>query len=1023
MKRPVSDWENPRILHQNRRQPHASLIPFADEESALKGNRSLSPHFYLLNGLWDFKYCKSPVEVPEKWETIPVPSHWQMHGYGRPHYSNSNYPFPIDPPYVPDENPVGIYRRTFTLPASWKGRRIFLNFEGVDSAFYVSVNGKSAGFSKGSRLPAEFDITGFLHQEKNLLAVQVFQWSDGSYLEDQDMWRLSGIFRDVYLLAVPELNLTDVAVRTELDVNYVNATLRVSFKLHNHGLLAVQGFIVTSRLIDPSGETVFKKEVNVPGFCKSGVDTVVTLKEQVKNPFKWNAEKPHLYTFLAGLSDPSGKVLEMKAVKVGFRKVEVTDRQLFVNGVSVKLKGVNRHEFHPDFGRAVPLSLMEQDVRLMKQNNINTVRTSHYTNDTRWLDLCDHYGIYVIDEADLETHGFGYIAPDIPARVPLWKEAFVDRAVRMVERDKNHPSIIIWSLGNEAGYGPNHDAMAKAIRKLDPTRPIHYERAETAAVVDIVSVMYPEVESLKEEGEKKYEPRPFFMCEYAHAMGNGPGNLKEYWEAIWKHPRLIGGCIWEWIDLGIRQFTAGGKEWFAYGGDFGDKPNDGNFCIDGLVFPDRQPHSGLIEYKQVISPVSVEPVDLSAGKISITNRYDFISLEHLEGAWQILEDDKVIAEGNLPHLDIPAKRKKILKLFDSLPAGKPGAEYRLNCRFFFKNDTAWAEKGHEVGTYQFTLPVSVPAGPLVKTAGMPKTKVTENGRQLSIFGKDFSIVFDRATGQIADWEYLGKPLVLEGPKLQLWRAPTDNDVHIAKKWRESGLDRLQHRLTEFNVVKRDNFVQVKTSFVLAASSLHPVCTVVYQYTVYGSADVLIETCFTPTGELPYLPRLGLEVVLPDSYNRFSWYGRGPHENYVDRKESALVGLYSGSVRDQYVPYLKPQENGNKTDVRWAAVLDKKGKGLLAVGRPVLEVSVHHFTVEDLTNTAHEYQLKPCRKTILHLDYRQGGLGSNSCGPEPMIKYRLMPEKATFTMRLRPFSKEKQDLMQLSKQRLPFSGKI
>ena len=1020
MKKTARDWENPRLLHRNRRQPRTPFIPFADEKSALKGDRSLSAYFHLLNGLWDFKYCKSPAEVPEKWETISVPSHWQMHGYGRPHYSNKNYPFPIDPPYVPDENPVGLYCRTFTLPASWKDKRIFLNFEGVDSAFYVSVNEKSAGFSKGSRLPAEFDITDFLHQGENRLAVQVFQWSDGSYLEDQDMWRLSGIFRDVYLLAEPELSLADVAVSTELYNNYTDATIRVSFKFYKHGFVAVKGFTLTSRLIDPQGTTVFKKEVPIPGSGKSGVDTIVTLNEEVKNPFKWNAEEPYLYTLLSGLSEPSGKIMEVKAVKVGFRKVEVKDSQLFVNGVSVKLKGVNRHEFSPDSGRAVSFSLMEQDIRLMKQNNINTVRTSHYTNDTRWLDLCDRYGIYVIDEADLETHGFGYTAPDIPARVPFWKEAFVDRAVRMVERDKNHTSIIIWSLGNESGYGPNHDAMAKAIRKLDPTRPIHYAGAGTAAVVDIVSVMYPTVENLAKEGRRKKDSRPFFMCEYAHAMGNGPGNLKEYWEAIWKYPRLIGGCVWEWVDLGIRQHTRDGKEWFAYGGDFGDKPNDKNFCIDGLVFPDRQPHSGLIEYKQVISPVSVEPVDLSVGKISIINRYDFISLKQLEGVWQVFEDDKVVAEGNLLQLEIPAKRKKTFKLFDSLPVGKPGAEYRLNCRFFLKEDTAWAAKGHEVEAYQFTLPVSVPAGPLVKTAGMPKTKVTENERRLSILGKDFSIVFDRATGQITNWEYLEEPLVVEGPKLQLWRAPTDNDVHIAKKWRESGLDRLWRRLTEFNVVKRDNFVQVTASFVLAACSLHPICTVVHRYAICDSADVLVETRFTPIGELPYLPRIGLEMVLPACYNRFSWYGRGPHENYVDRKESSLVGLYSESVHDQYVPYIKPQENGNKTDVRWAAVTDKTGKGLLAVGMPILEVSAHHFTVEDLTYAAHAYQLKPCYKTILHLDYRQGGLGSNSCGPEPMIKYRLMPKKMTFMMRLRPFSKEKQDPMQMSKQRLPFA---
>ena len=624
-----NDWENLSVLHHNREAPHATLVPYPDEAAALAGDGhgsacaplSALPLIQLLNGYWRFKYLPSPRDVPEGfekpedaaegWDAIPVPSCWQMLGYGKPNYTNVHYPYPVDPPRVPQENPVGLYRRTFSVPEGWDGKRVFLTFEGVCSAFYVWVNGKRAGFSKGSHMPAEFDVTRCVRTGENLLAVQVFQWSDGSYLEDQDMWRLNGIFRDVRLTARPEVFVRDVEARALLDERCGHGRLEAVLSLRNSGSRKSKALCAAVSLLDPLGRVVEKARLELRAGVAAGREATLTGRLRVDAPLLWSAEAPNLYTLLVSLYGEDGAVTEVIRQNVGFRRVEIKGGVFQFNGVPIKLQGVNRHDTHPDLGYAVSLESMIQDITLMKRHNVNAVRTSHYPNDPRWLDLCDRFGLYVVDEADLEAHGFGYEAPLIPARMPEFRTAFLDRAMRMVERDKNHPSIMMWSLGNEAGYGPNHVAMADWIRRRDPARLIHYEgerhhpEPRPAPVGDVASTMYPTVAELQAEGEKRGDPRPFFMCEYAHAMGNGPGNLREYWETIRAHPRLMGGCVWEWVDHSIRRRTAAGGEWFAYGGDFGDEPNDGNFCIDGLCFPDRIPHTGLIEYKKIIEPVAV----------------------------------------------------------------------------------------------------------------------------------------------------------------------------------------------------------------------------------------------------------------------------------------------------------------------------------------------------------------------------------------------------------------------------------
>jgi beta-galactosidase/beta-glucuronidase len=1099
------DWENPHVLARHREPAHATLIPFADVETAVQGERAASPFFKLLNGSWQFYYAASPSDLPhgfqsetfdaEGWASIPVPGNWQLFGYGKPNYSNVAYPYPVDPPRVPQENPVGLYRRAFHLPAAWgdavrqgeaigrpPGRLpVFLVFEGVNSAFFLWVNGQEVGYSQGSHMPAEFDLTSYLRPGENLIAVQVFQWSDGSYLEDQDMWRLSGIFRDVYLVATPGAHVRDVRIRTRFDAAYRDAVLEVEARLRNSMREPVDGLRIVARLLDADGSTVVEQSLGAGLRLEPGEERSLMGEAAVPAPRKWSAEEPHLYTLLVSLHDGEDAVLEVERFAVGFRQIEVRGGRLLLNGVPLVLKGVNRHDFDPDLGHAVSLASMLRDVTLMKQHNINTVRTAHYPPDPRWPDLCDRYGLYVVDEADLETHGFAYTGNlSHLAQDPDWKDAFLDRAARMVERDKNHPSVILWSLGNESGYGPNHDAMAAWIRQADPTRPIHYEQAGEAAVVDVVSVMYPTVASLIEQGRRTDDPRPFFMCEYAHAMGNGPGNLKEYWDAIDAHPRLLGGCVWEWADHGIRvsydgrsaasggftpgyasgapsgrsapegqQRLAGGEtpggshsepsqKGFAYGGDFGDEPNDGNFCIDGLSFPDRVPHTGLIEYKKVLEPVRVEPVDLLAGRLKITNRYQFSSLHHLQASWSLLRDDEILQQGTLPPLEAPPGGEILVTLPYEPPAPCPGSTYWLNLRFTLAEAALWAPQGHEVAWAQFELPMSASgAAPSAERrapregrssqhgarstelgAGSEATlTLSAAGREIVIRGEEFRLVFDRQAGTLTAWEYQGVSLLADGPRLNLWRAPTDNDVHAARAWRKAGLDRLLHRVDDVAHRSRSpQRIEIEVQSVVGTYSLAPACRCAYRYLIDGAGTVVIETTVVPRSDLPHLPRIGLRMCLPDGFDQFAWYGRGPHESYSDRKESARVGAYRGTVAEQFVPYIMPQENGNKTDVRWAAVTNARGIGLLAVGMPLLNVSAHHYALENLTRARHTYELAPRNETFLYLDHAQAGLGSQSCGPGPLPQYLIEPRETTFAVRLQPVPGEGVSLlMRLARQ--------
>lgn len=1025
----MNDWENPGVTGINRLAPRAYFYPYPDAAAAVTGERGATPWFIPLNGTWKFAYSPTPAEAPEGfetesfddclWDDLAVPSCWQLQGYGRPHYTNVQYPFPVDPPRVPTENPTGSYRRQFTLTdEAVRDRRTILRFEGVDSAFYVYVNGQPVGFSKGSRLPSEFDISAIVRAGQNTIAVRVIQWSDGTYMEDQDMWWLSGIFRDVYLVSHPKTHIADVHVRTDLDAKYTDATLNVKATIHGD---AKRGTLELM-LLDPHQQPFFDKPASA---ALSG--DVVELRVPVKNPLKWTAETPHLYTLLLTLKNDNGDVVEVIPQKVGFRSVEIKDAQILINGTHVMFKGVNRHEHHPDLGRSLTHDIMVQDILIMKRNNINSVRTSHYPNDPRWYDLCDQYGLYLIDECDLETHGFG-AAENNPTKDPAWRDACVDRMVRMVHRDKNRPSIFCWSLGNESSLGENHKAMKAAAIAIDPTRFFHYEGDGTLEVSDVLTKMYPSFADMDklQKGEEEvdhwgvkikpeqYTKVPFILCEYVHAMGNGPGGLTEHWDYFYKSPRTQGAWVWEWIDHGIRTKNKNGVEYYAYGGDFGDAPNDGNFVADGLLFPDRSPSPGMGELKKVIEPVKTEAGDLSKGQITLTNRFDFSTLDELAMSWTITADGVVISSGTASIPSIAPRKSAIV----SLPIKKPtvlvgGTKYVLNVSYTTKFSTIWADAGHEVAWGQFELPWNAPKVPAMPRNKMPKIEVQDSPTSLYVKGASFAIRFDKVRATIADWRFGNHAILKTGPKLQFWRPTTDNDRGgwapdgtQADQWRKHGLHWMQQRVDGVDV-KRLGDSAIRVTFkVRVAPPVHNgrgfQCD--YTYTIYGNGDVLLKTHGVPQGDVgKTLPRIGLELTLPAAMDNVKYLGFGPNESYPDTCKAAKFGLYETIVDDLHTPYVFPQENGNHSDCSWVSLTNDSGTGLLVVGQPAIDFSAHWYTTENVEAARHPYDLKRQDFVTLNLDYRQNGIGSASCGPGVVPKYELKPEEFRFTVRLRPYS--------------------
>ncbi len=899
------EWENPRVLGINREAPHATYIPFADSSSAIRNKRGESPYFRSLNGSWRFYWVRQPAQRPMNfhqvdfddrlWSNIAVPGCWEVLGFGVPIYTDTAYPFPANPPYIPHQyNPVGSYRKTFTIPVDWQQKQVFIHFGSIKSAMYLWINGQFVGYSQGSKTPSEFNITPYIKPGKNLLAAAIYRWSDGAYLEGQDYWKISGIERDVFLYALPQVHIRDFFLKPDLDNKYHHGSLSTEVTLRNLSSKNSRELEVRISLLDKANRKILTQPLNTRTRVKKKGEMVVKMSTAIPKPLHWTAETPHLYTVVISLHG-GGKPIQYLSSKIGFRKVEIGNGQLLVNGVPLTIRGVNRHEHEPRTGRVVSEELMIKDIELMKRFNINAVRTSHYPNDHRWYELCNQYGLYVIDEANIESHGMGYKPEKALANQPLWQEAFLDRTRRMVERDKNHPSIIIWSLGNESGAGPNFAATYKWIKTRDASRPVQSEDAGLKEYTDIYCPMYARIGKLREYARQE-QKRPLILCEYAHAMGNSVGNLQDYWDVIDGYKHLQGGFIWDWVDQGFLKINERGESFWAYGGDFGppQTPSDKNFCINGLVFPDREIHPHIWEVKKVYQPVKVTPLNLLNGELEVYNRHDYLSLDRYLVKWSVTTEGTVIKTGSLAGLDIPAHRAGKIKLPLPIINPRAGFEYFLNIKFLTKNRQPLIAKGHEAAFAQFKLPLYTPPPPL-SVNRLPRVRLIKSDLDLKIEGNSFSITFARKNGQLVSWKYAGKEILRQGPKPNFWRAPNDNDYGngMPKRcavWRYAGKNRKLISMNAKQITPQRIEITCNYSIPAGSSRFQQI------YSIYGSGDVVVSNIFVPGKfDLPEIPRMGINLILKQSFSKLTYLGRGPHENYCDRKTSAAVALYHQTI--------------------------------------------------------------------------------------------------------------------------------
>ena len=1228
-----TELEDPSQTGKNKSFSHTWFVPFPDEESALTHQSDDSLNFMSLNGIWRFDFVENPANRPTDfyqpgfdasgWDEIQVPSNWELQGYGYPIYVNQPYEWTEnpDPPHVPhDYNPVGSYLKTFNIPETWKNKKVFIHFGAVKSAFYIWLNGEYVGFSKGSKTPAEWDITKFLQEGNNTVALQVYRWSDGSYLECQDFWRISGIERDVFLVARPQVYIGDFFAKCGLDAEYRNGMFDLSVFIS--GTPEKKGnYSVSIKLLDRDNTEIVNLSNEIE-FTLFGAKT--EFSQIVLNPFLWSAEIPNLYTLVISLHRGK-KILESVTHKVGFRSSEIKDGQLLVNGKAVLLKGVNRHEHDPVTGHVISTESMLRDIQLMKQNNINTVRTSHYPNDPYWYELCDKYGLYVIDEANIESHGMGYGAKSL-AKNLAWQDAHLDRVQRMFERDKNHPSVIIWSLGNEAGDGPNFTACYRRIKENDPTRPVHYERAGLGQNTDIFCPMYASIDYIERYAKEK-QTRPLILCEYSHAMGNSNGNLQDYWDVIEKYDQLQGGCIWDWVDQGLLKTDEKGIDFFAYGGDFGpeDVPSDGNFCANGLVSADRTPHPALNEVKKVYQYVDFKSLDLKKGVIELTNNYNFVNLNFTDLQYYLIEDGKTIKNGLEYSVDIePAKSLTINLPFNDYTFSE-GKEYLLNLFLITNKEIPLLQSGHVIASEQFVISNEWKKEPIM-TDNFTVLQYTENSLTITVTSPNFQLEFDRQSGIISSLNYYHEKRLQSGPAANFWRAPTDNDFGngMDKRcalWKKASQDKnvkhvsveqmgkdeiiirvlknleeakgeaftnyrilgngdivVTHRFKPYPQPERKrnyisdaslNFTKQEPIFIeLSDPSIEPLSEFTIRtiltpteftrknaiwendlwapgklhcefrdgklcFFLYGTDYVYFDHVFEPGKEtdivlaysarqkqiwlyvndslsekkslseaaflnleglsyiggyesedrffmgaiksltlwsraispenikndttvrkfeqfsfrfnkvqndtifdnseriygilvekeitLPELPRFGMTMQIPGEFSDLTWYGRGPFENYWDRNTAAFFGIYKSTVKEQYFPYIRPQENGYKTDTRWLALQDSTGKGLMFIGEPHISFSALNYTINDLDqgtkqNYRHTNDLEANDFISLNVDYKQTGLGGDdSWGARPHTQYTLPYGEYEYSYIIRPLTKNA-DLMELSKKR-------
>jgi beta-galactosidase len=1039
------DWENPGVFNINREAPRASFYSYASEKSALADNRDGSEFYFSLNGKWHFNWVRSPDERPfyffkddydvRDWDMIEVPSNWEVQGYGVPIYVNVGYPFEMNPPCIHhDYNPVGSYKRDFRIPALWNDREIFIHLGAVSSAFYLWINEEMVGYSQGSKTPAEFNITPFLKEGKNTISIEVYRWCDGSYIEDQDFWRLGGITRDVYLSAKNKVFIRDFEIQSGLTSDYKDGLFGAKLELRNYDT-PDSTYNVKVAVLDGK-EVLFENEESV---LITRTRHNVSMSDTLSAIRTWTAETPDLYTLLITLKNNTGRVIESISRQIGFREIEIRNKQLLVNGQAIYLKGVNLHEHHHIKGHIVDEETMLTDIALMKRNNINAVRTSHYPQPERWYELCDKYGLYLIDEANIESHGIGYNKDVTLADKPEWAAAHLDRTIRAIERDKNHPSVIIWSLGNEAGDGHNMLANYNWIKKRDPSRPVQYERAEkstnaTQRHTDIWCPMYATIQYMENYANDPSNDRPLIQCEYAHAMGNSVGNLQDYWDVIEKYPILQGAFIWDWVDQGLLTKNEDGEEFWAYGSDFGPRgvPSDGCFCINGLVFPDRSPHPSLLEVKKVYQYIGFAPVDLQKGIIKLSNKYGFTNLSEFNFHWTIEEDGQVVSSGVSHGPDLKPGLSAEMNLAYNIPDPKPGMEYYLTVKAVKPSMWTIIPSGHTYAGEQFKLPVNASA-PDVDVSQMDNLILENLPDEKSIIkGTDFSVEFDLAKGQMASWIYKKTEMLEQALIPNFWRAPIDNDfgnnLHLrCKVWRETG----QNAILTGQVLTQilPQMISAEFEFDLPDMKGDVIASLRMKYKVYGSGDIFVDYYFEKmVTDLPEIPRIGLHMIIPKQFDNLRFFGRGPHENYWDRNTSAFVGLYEGSVADQYVPYVRPQENGYKTDVRWMTLSNGQGSGIMIVGKPHIGMSVHHNLLQDFESpdrtdgreregvevvNRHTTDVKPRDIVSVHLDYKQMGVGGdNSWGARTHQEYRLEGNKYTYGFRMKAFNKLDEGLAEI-----------
>lgn len=1001
--------ENPAVNQINRERMHAHFIPYTKEADAVAKERKAASRVSL-NGIWQFKYSVNPASRPQDfykkgfktkgWNRIEVPGSWELQGFDAPIYTDTKYPFPANPPHIPaDYNPVGSYIREFTLPENWTGKDIILHFGGVESAFYCWLNGEFVGYSEDSRLPAEFDITRLVKKGKNKLAVEVYRYSDGSYLECQDYWRYSGIERDVWLIARPLSRMRDFEISQQLVDNYRNGDFQVKVMAEKRGLTPGTAFEV--KLLDKD-RVIFSEKSAV----KSVSDTLHVFSKKVMDARRWTAETPELYTLVINTLNPAGKVTESVAHRLGFRTVEIRNGMLQVNGVPVFIKGVNRHEHDPHKGRSVSYESMLHDITLMKQFNINAVRCSHYPNIEEWYELCDEYGIYLVDEANLESHGMEDTEVGTLATTPEWITPFMERMSRMVERDKNYTSVITWSLGNESGYGEHFETTYHWTKQRDTTRPVQYEGSGREGATDIYCPMYARIWRLREHANQR-RSEPLILCEYAHAMGNSVGNLQDYWDLVYKYDQLQGGFIWDWVDQTFAIKDKNGNPIWGYGGDMGyvGVKNDSNFCANGLVAANRFLHPHIWEVKKVYQGIHFAGEPFQPNRLKITNRNDFVTSGVYDFIWKIKADGKVVAQGVLNVPEVQPHGFAIVEL--PLPVLQPlaGTEYFLHLEARTKQATDLVPQGHLAASEQFLLPVEVlaPVAPAIEGT----LALTKENKQIRVSGATFEVRFSEETGDLTGLKYDGKEMLKEGLRANFWRAQTDNDVanrmmQRCGTWLNAGKEMVLQQLETHSSGNR---------VIVSAVYRMPEQASVYKvvYTVYADGAVNVDNVFLAGQKaLPEMPRYGMRMILQSEYDQMTWFGRGPHENYFDRKSSADIDLYKATVWEQFHPYVRPQETANKSDVRWCALRNSDGNGILVIGAQPLNVSAWNFPMQDIMHVSPNVERKHGGSILkqdmvwFNIDLQQMGVGGDtSWGAQTHPEYTITPDNKHYSFTIVP----------------------